>query len=792
MVNDQCLDVEVCEPELLDVEVSAKYVGTGGSRKAVLYVAQKLTEEQQKQARNNIGVVGTGKDGTDGRNGRDGVDATPVWPNFANTTAECTDTAKPYVLPDGYIYAYINGAWVNTGHEFVVFDTLEKVIGACCDVGVTDSIFVYNLLNTNEVSYNSRLQDDVAGVVSSNAQNAVTGWIPVEYGKYYCMSVSWNGVRTVQPVGYQRMNLKRADGTIVVYNKNKVPLATEKGRTAIEILYQDAVSIQLHFALADTGGTTQDIGTQAKLKAFEPMILQGDTAYEASSNATSFAYIDGDGGTPIETVYTLKHDTTKADKKELAALRTEFEEDFSDFSDKFKGQQKITEDGVVIGALFNLDMAQQTGERVNTNSKHGIVTDYIPCSKGDTVKVDTASFTFQVMEYKEKDEPLVYSGVMDFQSTYTVTQDGYICISIRYVDTTKIADKSMISHIVADISGYYDLAKIEKQAMGKVASPYYRNANFGVLPFAYYKGVAPAYEKIFGQTTTYATFIAAWKALVAPHSGYVTEKALGAASDGQQLYSYHFKPASIANKDKPVPKVIIIAGQHGFEKSNIYGLYYFVDNLLNRWTQHTALEYLRNHMELLIVPVANPYGFDTLEYKNANGVNLNRNYNSHWAAVSDPTSSDYGGRAPFDQPETQIIYNVVLSNKDAALVVDFHTNGKESVANYADVNWCAVCESTDSYYNRMKDAIAYHLSAVSANFNLDYALNQPNTMMGHMTNDDGVGLLRNWAYDNNLIGVLVEGFNGFPNDTKYIGKVYKANEEIIVNYLLTSLNYLAQ
>jgi hypothetical protein len=138
-------------------------------------------------------------------------------------------------------------------------------------------------------------------------------------------------------------------------------------------------------------------------------------------------------------------------------------------------------------------------------------------------------------------------------------------------------------------------------------------------------------------------------------------------------------------------------------------------------------------------------------------------------------------------------YAIVACGRGSYNCINFATLGSSKiVANYADVNWCAVCESTDSYYNRMKDAIAYHLSAVSANFNLDYALNQPNTMMGHMTESDGIGLLRNWAYDNHLTGVLVEGFNGFPYDSRYMGKVYKANEEIIVNWLITAMNYLGK
>ena len=45
-------------------------------------------------------------------------------PKFANSIAECTDTTSLYVLPDGYIYAYLYNettdaySWVNTEHTF--------------------------------------------------------------------------------------------------------------------------------------------------------------------------------------------------------------------------------------------------------------------------------------------------------------------------------------------------------------------------------------------------------------------------------------------------------------------------------------------------------------------------------------------------------------------------------------------------------------------------------------------------------------------------------------------------
>lgn len=513
-------------------------------------------------------------------------------------------------------------------------EQLEKVINACCDVK-TVSGGNYNLMKVSEVSFSSRLQDNVEGIVSSTAANFVTGWIPVTYGKYYAFSIKANGERTTYPNAplIQRINAKKSDGTILVYNKYPEIVYNKNNQVAIGVP-TDVVEMMIHI----NATVVTDVSTAEKLKVIEPMVVEGKTADEARTNATTKTYVDGDAVVPSELAYTLKHDDTKADKEQT--------------------------------------------------------------------------------------------------------------------------------------------------------SPYRRSVNWGVIPSAYYKGVNSQYATTFAKNTTYATFIAAWKTLVASHSGYVTETTLGQASDEQNIYLYDFKPAKLSNQKNAIPKIIIVAGQHGFEKSNIYGLYCFVDNLLNRWRQHSVLEYLRNHVELMIIPVLNTYGFDHLTYKNGNGVNLNRNYDSHWQLNADPTSEQYGGAAPFDQPETQIVRTLLQGNTDASLVIDFHTNGSSSVAQYSYINYYGVCQSTDAYYNRLLDAVAYQLSSISANFNVDYELNQPNTILGFLNNSAGIGLLRDWATDNNFAGMLLEGFNGFPNDAEFTEDVYKANEEILVNWLITASNYL--
>lgn len=135
------------------MKIRGNTVGTPLKPEVILTKASGLTEEQKAQARANIGAAAEGEGGGGGANGKDGVsathewngtvltitsasgtssadlkgtkgdpgesvqgpagrdglDATPVTPLFANTIAECTDKTKFYVLPDGYIYAYVTG-----------------------------------------------------------------------------------------------------------------------------------------------------------------------------------------------------------------------------------------------------------------------------------------------------------------------------------------------------------------------------------------------------------------------------------------------------------------------------------------------------------------------------------------------------------------------------------------------------------------------------------------------------------------------------------------------------------
>ena len=157
----------------------------------------------------------------------------------------------------------------------------------------------YNLLKPSTVSYSSRLQDGVDGVTSSTVGNAVTDWIHVTYGKFYALSYLVNGERYCWKTGdtpVNRINVKKIDGTIEAYDKFPTELETrETNGVAYKIPSSDVVAMRFEFQLIGAGGASQpDISNRDKLTSYKPMIVEGDSASEAISNALTKAYIDGD------------------------------------------------------------------------------------------------------------------------------------------------------------------------------------------------------------------------------------------------------------------------------------------------------------------------------------------------------------------------------------------------------------------------------------------------------------------------------------------------------------------
>lgn len=190
-------------------------------------------------------------------------------PAIVNSIDEMTDPTKVYVMPDGYLYGY-------------------------------REIENYNLFKLSEVSASMRLQDDSTELISSKS-NHTTGWIPVEHGKYYSFSALFpDGVRLAYETAYYcklaRWNVKYTDGTVAALG-NTIPWVSGYENKAFAITSEDIAAIRLQFAFwyKENGKTTAyETSTLDDIRAFEPMLVAGNTAAEALENALNLEYIDGD------------------------------------------------------------------------------------------------------------------------------------------------------------------------------------------------------------------------------------------------------------------------------------------------------------------------------------------------------------------------------------------------------------------------------------------------------------------------------------------------------------------
>lgn len=432
----------------------------------------------------------------------------------------------------------------------------------------------------------------------------------------------------------------------------------------------------------------------------------------------------------------------------------------------------------------------------NNNAARVRTVGFIPVSAGATIFLDdTNTYKFNVAEYSSADKASKTAYRTFGTDVYTVQADGYIRASIALKNDVVQTDTHISRHLILKTD-----KKTLEGRLGELESrsQYNRQVMFGACALQQYYRTFSGDFSLFNKSTSSADFYSAFTNLVSEHSDYCTVKNLGNGSDGNPIYGYDFAP--IQFKSTPVvsniPKIVIIAGQHGFEKCSCFGLYYFVRDLLKNWQNNTTLDYIRNHVHLVILPVVNRYGFDNLEYKNANGVNLNRNYPVNFV-VGTAGTDDYGGASAFDQPETQMVRDLVYSNYDSMLFVDFHTNGNTNVSSWKYCNWHSFTENVlkDGYYRLLYHASGYHICNITPHFISDYKLDTGGSLCGNVstTTNEDAATAKAWAESLGIMSLTFEGFNGFPSESvDYSENTQRANAELIGNYLSAVLTVFAQ
>ncbi|MHC4101058.1 MAG: M14 family metallopeptidase [Planctomycetota bacterium] len=141
------------------------------------------------------------------------------------------------------------------------------------------------------------------------------------------------------------------------------------------------------------------------------------------------------------------------------------------------------------------------------------------------------------------------------------------------------------------------------------------------------------------------------------------------------------------------PAVLLNATQHAREWIVPMVAVYAADRLLAEYDINPVVQALVDEVEFLIIPIVNPDGYiwswgpDRLWRKNRRdngdgtiGVDLNRNWAYQWGydnigSDPNPGGPTYRGRAPFSEPETQVMRDFYLANPQTVTNIDFHSHG---------------------------------------------------------------------------------------------------------------------
>lgn len=298
----------------------------------------------------------------------------------------------------------------------------------------------------------------------------------------------------------------------------------------------------------------------------------------------------------------------------------------------------------------------------------------------------------------------------------------------------------------------------------------------------------------FGKDTSSDQYYTKLDEVVTSSNGYIEKELLGYDSSGKYpLYKLTLNPINYSFNEMvkaDIPKIIIISGQHGYEKSSQYGLYYWLKDLVENWDKNTLLEYVKCNCKIVIVPIANPWAFDRNLYLNSNEVNLNRNWGYNWSGYD----YEYKGNSAMSENETKLIAKVIEDNKDAIFLCDYHCNGNASLTEKQGniANWHSYTRTDDVICDSLAYASKNFIDLISNHFIKDYNLPM-GTVCGIMDTSEkiypvgGIPCLQDYGTDNGIPSITFEGFNGFVGRDAFTEESAKANAELIGNWIPTVL-----
>lgn len=186
------------------------------------------------------------------------------------------------------------------------------------------------------------------------------------------------------------------------------------------------------------------------------------------------------------------------------------------------------------------------------------------------------------------------------------------------------------------------------------------------------------------------------ESLAAAHPETVNMWTFGQSIEGRDMRAISIsRPAKAGSPCKPV--MFVNGLQHAREWINVMSTVYYIEQIMTNPSNDPRIDALLDRMDFVFVPISNPDGFEytwtTERFWRKNrrdnkdgtfGVDLNRNWNYQWgvslphgsAGNNNTNSAVYWGPAPFSEPESTAIANLLLQYPNVRAALDVHSYGQ--------------------------------------------------------------------------------------------------------------------
>ncbi len=159
----------------------------------------------------------------------------------------------------------------------------------------------------------------------------------------------------------------------------------------------------------------------------------------------------------------------------------------------------------------------------------------------------------------------------------------------------------------------------------------------------------------------------------------------------------HLKITDSVSVDRDLPRFYILSGTHGNELIGVEITLRYLRWLDTMIETDTAMQRRLHNIELHLVPIHNPDGYEYRQRYNYRGVDLNRNFAFHWGFAA----AAYG-TAPLSEPEDVAIDSLVRTIQPV-MSLAYHSSGMQILRPYC---WYAR-ECPDSITTRSL-SVLYH------------------------------------------------------------------------------------